>query len=224
MNNQRVTYAELNLTKDSRRQQIKPKGTKSSISAIEQEITYAELNLQNASHDLQGNDKSYHCKDFPSPPEKFFAEILGVISVVLLSTVVAIATTAILQAYHRGPCPMEWFTYSNNCYYISTEKHTWTESQMACASKKSNLFYIDNKDEMFLSSFCFLSWIGLSNSTDNSLWVKQNGSTFSSKQFSISSEMSKNCAFVLFKSHQLYSESCLEKKPYVCKHQALCLI
>uniref|UniRef100_A0A671F5C6 NKG2-A/NKG2-B type II integral membrane protein-like n=1 Tax=Rhinolophus ferrumequinum TaxID=59479 RepID=A0A671F5C6_RHIFE len=149
MNNQRVTYAELNLAKDSRRQQIKPNGSKSSISVTEQEITYAELNLQNASCDLQGNDKNYHCKDFPSCPEKLFAEILGVISVVLLATVVAIAVKTFMKinfyfynsncfriiissAYHRDCCPKEWFTYSNNCYYISTERKLWNESQMAC--------------------------------------------------------------------------------------------
>uniref|UniRef100_A0A671F3J4 Uncharacterized protein n=1 Tax=Rhinolophus ferrumequinum TaxID=59479 RepID=A0A671F3J4_RHIFE len=101
MNNQRVTYAELNLAKDSSRQQVKPKDAKSSISVTEQEITYAELNLQNASHDLQGNDKNYHCKDFPSCPEKLFAEILGVISVVLLATVVAIAVKTCKSIFEK---------------------------------------------------------------------------------------------------------------------------
>ncbi|XP_019490340.1 PREDICTED: NKG2-A/NKG2-B type II integral membrane protein-like isoform X2 [Hipposideros armiger] len=95
MSNQTVTYAELNLAKGSRRQQIKPKDTKSSISVTEQEITYADVNLQNASQALQGSDKNYHCKDLPSPPEKLIAGVLGLVCL-LLSTVVMITVISSL--------------------------------------------------------------------------------------------------------------------------------
>ncbi|KAM8777511.1 NKG2-A/NKG2-B type II integral membrane protein-like [Rhynchonycteris naso] len=63
MNNQGVTYADLNLFNDSNRQQVQF-NTKRPFSVTEQEITYADLNLQNASQDLQGNDKNDHCKAF----------------------------------------------------------------------------------------------------------------------------------------------------------------
>nr|XP_025851338.1 NKG2-A/NKG2-B type II integral membrane protein-like [Vulpes vulpes] len=146
MNNQGVTYAELNIMKNSKRQQMKAKGTKCSTSVTEQEITYAELNLQNASQDLQGDGKNYHCKDLPLCPEKLIAGILGIICLVLMSTVVTIAG---ILFYHCGHCPKEWFTYSNNCYYISTERKPWTESLLSCASNNSNLLCIDDEEDMW---------------------------------------------------------------------------
>nr|XP_053776849.1 NKG2-A/NKG2-B type II integral membrane protein-like [Desmodus rotundus] len=145
MSDQRVTYAELNLVKDARRQHRKPKGTKGSIPGTEQGLTYAELNLQTASQDLRGSDENDHCRASLPPPEKLVAGILGVICLVLTCAVI---TTAVPYTYHCGRCPPEWLVYSNNCYYISTERKTWNESLTACASKSSNLLYIDDEEEM----------------------------------------------------------------------------
>ncbi|XP_030882642.1 NKG2-A/NKG2-B type II integral membrane protein-like isoform X3 [Leptonychotes weddellii] len=208
MNNQEVTYAELNQVKGSKRHQMKAKGTKSSISVTEQEITYAELNLQNASQDLQGNGKNYPWKG------KLIAGILGIICLVLMSTVV---TIAVILSCH---CPKEWITYSNNCYYISTERKSWNESWSSCASHSSKLFHRDDEEETCLFSHLIRSsWISAVSqniSINSSLWPKD--LTFLPKMSSVSSESDKDCPFFNFDSNKTSFEPCLDLKKYVCKH------
>ncbi|XP_045695653.1 NKG2-A/NKG2-B type II integral membrane protein-like [Phyllostomus hastatus] len=164
--------SELNLAEDSRRQQRKGKIMKSSILQTKQQMCSVGIEFPNASEDLQGNDKD-HCPDSPSPPEKLIAGILGVICFVLMYILVRMALS-----YSCGHCPPEWFTYSNNCYYISTENKTWVESLMACASKNSSLVYIDNEEERkFLSSLSLASWIGIFRRSSDHPWMLINGST-----------------------------------------------
>uniref|UniRef100_G3UGV4 C-type lectin domain-containing protein n=1 Tax=Loxodonta africana TaxID=9785 RepID=G3UGV4_LOXAF len=197
MNNQTVTYSELNLAKNPKRQQIKPTDSDRSISITEQEITYVELNFHGASQDLQKNDKNFHCKgmnnnDYSNNSYSF-------------------------SASHCGHCPEDWLSYSNNCYYISSDKKNWTESQMACASKKSDLTYIDNEEEMkFIAFLSSLSWIGLSRKNRDYSWLWINGSPLY-KELIDTSNNTYNCA-MLFSSN-LLSDSCGSSKTYICKHK-----
>ncbi|XP_045868592.1 NKG2-A/NKG2-B type II integral membrane protein-like isoform X1 [Meles meles] len=228
MNNQEVTYAELSQVKGSRRQQVKAKGTKSGISGSEQEITYAELTLQDASRDLQGNGKNYQWKG------KLIADILGIICLVLMSTVVTIAVihftagpmqnkaSVEITTQKADPfchCPKEWITYSKTCYYISTVRKPWNESQLSCASKNSTLLSIEDEEEMYLFSlFINSSWISRDSqniSINSSVWPKV--PTSFPKVSSVSSESDKNCPFFNSDSNKTFFDSCLDKKIYVCK-------
>ncbi|XP_037374390.1 NKG2-A/NKG2-B type II integral membrane protein-like [Talpa occidentalis] len=197
MKEQRVTYAELKLTKDSKWPQVKPKGSKSSTTVTEPGVTYAELSLHNASRDPQENGKSCHLKGLASPPERLIARILGLTCIVLICIIVPVSykkpeqdnfssehndypnVTKSEKACRCGPCPKGWFTYSNNCYYFSDEKNTWNESVTACQKKKSQLLYIDTEEEMkFMQSISVLSWIGVYRNGSNQTWTFINASTF----------------------------------------------
>uniref|UniRef100_G3UMI0 C-type lectin domain-containing protein n=1 Tax=Loxodonta africana TaxID=9785 RepID=G3UMI0_LOXAF len=236
MNNQTVTYSELNLAKNPKRQQIKPTDSDRSISITEQEITYVELNFHGASQDLQKNDKNFHCKVYlPSPPGKLVAGILGITCIALMASIIIIKIKVItpcmnnndysnnsysFSASHCGHCPEDWLSYSNNCYYISSDKKNWTESQMACASKKSDLTYIDNEEEMkFIAFLSSLSWIGLSRKNRDYSWLWINGSPLYKEHYRLidTSNNTYNCA-MLFSSN-LLSDSCGSSKTYICKHK-----
>ncbi|XP_023398193.2 NKG2-A/NKG2-B type II integral membrane protein-like isoform X1 [Loxodonta africana] len=225
MNNQTVTYSEVNLAKNSKRQQIKPMDSDRCISVTEQEITYVELNFHGASQDLQKNDKNFHCKG------KLVAGILGITCIALMASIIIIKIKVITpsigtkkenptqKASHCGRCPEDWLSYSNNCYYISSDKKNWTESQMACASKKSDLTYIDNEEEMkFIAFLSSLSWIGLSRKNRDYSWLWINGSPLY-KELIDTSNNTYNCA-MLFSSN-LLSDSCGSSKTYICKHKIL---
>ncbi|XP_029810116.1 NKG2-A/NKG2-B type II integral membrane protein-like isoform X2 [Suricata suricatta] len=212
MNNQAVTYAELHHAKGSKRQQEKPRGTKSSISVPEEDIAYAELNLQRASQDPQGNGKNYHCK------EKLIAGILGIIFLVLMSTVV---TIVVIPSCHCCHCLKEWFTYSNSCYYLSTERKSWNESWTSCASNNSDLLsYDDEKDMFLLNLLSRTTWIRVSQRRDKSSSGQPKGFTFASNLLSSSSENENNCTYADFDIKKIYFVPCSGKRPYICKRQA----
>ncbi|KAM9671326.1 NKG2-A/NKG2-B type II integral membrane protein-like isoform 3-T3 [Trichechus inunguis] len=213
MNNQTVTYSELNLAKKPKRQQIKPKDADSSFSVTEREITYVELNFHNASQDLQKKDKTFHCKG------KLIAGTLGLICLVLTASVITMTVTVITTSNHCHRCPEDWLSYSNHCYYISSDIKNWTESRMACVSKKSNLFYMDNEEEMtFMKILSSFSWIGLYRESSNYSWFWINGPP-SSQMITEPSNPSYNCVMV-FES-RLQSASCGDEKIYICKHEIL---
>ncbi|XP_063094265.1 NKG2-A/NKG2-B type II integral membrane protein-like isoform X2 [Cavia porcellus] len=211
MSNQQVMYSELNLNKDPKKQQGKPKGTKSSISENEQDITYAELAFQSASQEHRGNDKQHTCKDFTSSPQKLLAATLGTTCLILMVTVIVMVTVVIPSSV------MQEQNKSSLVRTAKVEKKNWTESLASCTSKKSNLFYIDDEKEMkFLRVLSRPSWIGVSRSGRDHPWLSVNGSAFNMKVQNSSSNES-NCVWLSLSGFM--AENCGSSLTYNCKHK-----
>ncbi|XP_069437420.1 NKG2-A/NKG2-B type II integral membrane protein-like isoform X4 [Ovis canadensis] len=216
MNNQGVIYAEMKGVKNSKRQRMKPKGSKGSVSIAQQELTYAELNLQNASQNLQktsqnlqGNEDNYHSKGSPSPLEKLIAGILGIICLVLMSTVVTMIVIT----------PSTLIQDQNNSSQITRlqKEKTWNGSLTACASRNSTLLYIDDEEELkFLKSLSITSWIPVFREGRGHPWMWQNGSTCK-LQLSDYLPQKGNCA--VLSVGDIKSDDCEFPHMYTCKHK-----
>nr|XP_048288323.1 NKG2-A/NKG2-B type II integral membrane protein-like [Myodes glareolus] len=230
MSNERVTYVELNVSKDSRNQKRQPTGTRSSISVTEQEITYVEFSFQNPSPDHPSVCRDCCCKGFPSPPEKLITVFLGVIGFALLVAVVLITT--VFSSYPKekeqinlsksGPqkghlchCPKEWMSYSHNFYYISVEKKNWTDNLVSCNTKNASLLYIESEEEQnFLQSLSLNTWIGVFRKSRDQPWVWGKDSTFKPKITELF-HGEHNC--VMLSTSGLPAHDCAVLHTYLCK-------
>ncbi|XP_054553753.1 uncharacterized protein LOC129146213, partial [Talpa occidentalis] len=173
--------------------------------------------------------------DSPLPPGQITAEVLGIVCLVLVSTVVKTiflipATTKepekndfsseqndcsnitkIQKAYPCGPCPKGWFLYSNNCYYFSAEKNTWNESVTACQCMDSQLLYVESEEEMkFMKSISVLSWIGVYRNDSSQPWTLVNGSAI---QLEIRKPVPPDHHCLMLES-KYYAEKCEDKNMY----------
>ncbi|KAG8505195.1 Natural killer cells antigen CD94, partial [Galemys pyrenaicus] len=78
-----------------------------------------------------------------SPLWRWISGVLGVTCFCLMA-----ALGIVLKNYSGyNPCQEGWIGYRCNCYFISNESKSWSESRNFCASKNSTLLQMNNKDE-----------------------------------------------------------------------------
>uniref|UniRef100_A0A3B3SUE2 C-type lectin domain-containing protein n=1 Tax=Paramormyrops kingsleyae TaxID=1676925 RepID=A0A3B3SUE2_9TELE len=76
-------------------------------------------------------------------------------------------------------CPLGWRRFKCSCYYISTEKKTWSDSRQACMQLGTDLAIISSREEQeFMNSIPGGFWIGLSDREREGTWKWVDGTTF----------------------------------------------
>ncbi|KAF6735154.1 C-type lectin domain family 1 member B [Oryzias melastigma] len=95
-------------------------------------------------------------------------------------------------------CPYKWLTYRNYCFFLSTFRLTWEESQSKCTSVYGSLAVITSQEvQNFLTEKGnLLYWIGLKK--HQSVWKWVNNKTLE-KSYWATNENDGGCA--LFSSH-----------------------
>ncbi|KAK2844719.1 hypothetical protein Q5P01_011378 [Channa striata] len=82
-----------------------------------------------------------------------------------------------VQPKHLGckQCANGWLTFGRSCFYLSTYRLSWEESQKNCTSRGGSLAVITSQSvQNFLTKEGKLSyWIGLRNNQDRWAWVNQ---------------------------------------------------
>nr|XP_023693125.1 CD209 antigen-like protein C [Paramormyrops kingsleyae] len=75
-------------------------------------------------------------------------------------------------------CPLGWRSFSTSCYYISTEKKTWSDSRQACMQSGADLAIISSREEqVFVEGLSGAFWIGLSDREREGTWKWVDGTT-----------------------------------------------
>ncbi|XP_027632365.1 killer cell lectin-like receptor subfamily F member 1 isoform X2 [Tupaia chinensis] len=141
------------------------------------------------------------------------------ISLGISGTVNGILALTLISLILLGPCPLEWLTYQDKCYWFSNEMKNWSESYIYCLGRKSHLLVIRDQLEMaFIQKNLRQSnyvWIGLNFTSLKRTWTWVDGSSLDPKMFFIKGPAKeKSCAAT--KENRIYSEACSSVFKWVC--------
>ncbi|CAJ0960260.1 unnamed protein product [Ranitomeya imitator] len=108
-----------------------------------------------------------------------------------------------------APCDDDWIWYRGKCYYFSTARDTWGNSEKFCHSHNSSLAIIESKEELdFLFRHKDLDhhWIGMRRTDDNTAWTWTDGTSYNESLFKIKRTSQENIEHVFLNSGNVGSE------------------
>ncbi|KAG9329419.1 hypothetical protein JZ751_017153 [Albula glossodonta] len=125
------------------------------------------------------------------------------------------------------PCPLDWHLFKSKCYYCSTERKSWTDSQQDCNKQNANLVILNNKEEQeFITKHTMDDyWIGLRGPKRDGTWLWANGTPLP-KDKGFGGNIyhlfhNENCAMVSHGMNKWETTPCNYLWIYVCEKNAL---
>ncbi|XP_034546802.1 CD209 antigen-like protein E [Notolabrus celidotus] len=120
-------------------------------------------------------------------------------------------------------CETGWKNFSGSCYYISTEKKSWTSSREDCIAKGADLVIIDSQEEKdFLSGLASSGaniWIGLTDNVQEGTWMWVDGSRVTTTYWGDgqpNSEGNQDCGEMV-KKGEWNDDICYAKNIWICE-------
>ncbi|XP_069610184.1 natural killer cells antigen CD94-like isoform X2 [Ranitomeya imitator] len=113
------------------------------------------------------------------------------------------------ESEKSAPCEDYWIWYLGKCYYFSTQRDTWRNSEKFCNSHNSSLAIIESKEELdFLYRHKDLDhhWIGMRRTDDNTAWTWTDGSSYNESLFKIKRTSKENIEHVYLNSGNVGSD------------------
>ncbi|KAK6324544.1 hypothetical protein J4Q44_G00038860, partial [Coregonus suidteri] len=130
----------------------------------------------------------------------------------------------------KGSCPKGWRRFGCSCYYLSTEKKSWTESRQDCLERGADLVIINSEEEQtFISGFeaVTCAWIGLTDSVTEGTWKWVDGTPLTTPRYWDSGEPNggtfQNCALMYYKSsgQRVWCDfMCSFSQQWICEKEA----
>ncbi|XP_053896617.1 C-type lectin domain family 12 member B-like isoform X1 [Malaclemys terrapin pileata] len=129
-------------------------------------------------------------------------------------------------------CPANWqWMGGDTCFYISTQKRSWEESQRFCSLQNSTFLMLKHRHKLgnnvVTSSQNHVPprentqyyWIGLHKSGENSWYWTDGSALLTKKEDWIDLYPSYNCGYLY--REKIYNDHCTEKHLWICEKAAV---
>ncbi|XP_036372269.1 CD209 antigen-like protein A [Megalops cyprinoides] len=125
-------------------------------------------------------------------------------------------------------CPQGWNKFSFRCYYVSTEKKSWSDSRQDCRERGADLVIITSREEQeFINSLSSRVWIGLTDSETEGTWKWVDGTRLTTEYWMSGepndADSGEDCAENLVTADKVTGWNdmpCSDKQKWICERSA----